>query len=465
MVCLIGMGLQQVQEFLQRPCLHALALVLDQDHQLIVCNADLEGNRQLSFLVLPILDGIFQQGLEQQLGNGKIHGPGVNIALEIQTAAEAVLLDLHIAFQILQVFTKLSLPPPAADAVAQERRQGHDHLHRRRGVQAHHELDVFQGVEQEMGIELGFQLLEFCNGREVVHRLGRQAALPGNAPEQQGYHQQHRQEQRPCADGITHEKVGHVGYHIDPVPATGKVHGLAGFVVDVFLQKHQPVFLVQELPPQLAEIRQLLTAAQKAGVVQLIHQKDIRLAVPCQLAEVFPGQDEEEEPSHPSLMLHRLAADQVLAGSCISLQELLPGKARQVLQPGRDAPALPHMEQAVRQISTAAQHQPALSIQQVKVNLPVPCILIETPIGLRPLRRDFAPAVKVPLLPKELRFLCRVPEKFLAHLRQHSRRQLPGSIADPHHGILPTGKHQRRPQHSHDQHRHQSIPGQRPMKA
>ena len=105
-------------------------------------------------------NGVLDDRLEHQLRHHAVHrfrGDGRRPA---EAFPEAVVQYDKVLLGILPVLSQAGQRVGAADGVAEDVRQDYDHLPGGRRVGGDHVFDGFQGVEQKMGVELDFQLLD-----------------------------------------------------------------------------------------------------------------------------------------------------------------------------------------------------------------------------------------------------------------------------------------------------------------
>ena len=108
--------------------------------------------------------GVFDDGLHNQLGYGKILQFGGHVDAVAEAVAEAHLQNAHVAADVVEILAQGNHHPAALNAVAQQAGKRHHGLVGSLGVDADHEADVFQRIEQEVRMKLAFQLLDLGHG-------------------------------------------------------------------------------------------------------------------------------------------------------------------------------------------------------------------------------------------------------------------------------------------------------------
>lgn len=127
-----------------------------------------------------MLDGIFHQRLQQQIGNLRLQELGRNVDAHLKTLRKANLLDVEIALQILDFLRQRHLRSVGIlRGSAQKLAEPDDHPHGRIVAPiAHQSRDGIERVEHEVRLHLPAQRCELSPGEFLIEarRLG---PLPG----------------------------------------------------------------------------------------------------------------------------------------------------------------------------------------------------------------------------------------------------------------------------------------------
>ena len=107
-----------------------------------------------------VFDGIFDNGLEHQLGDHTGETVLPDIDLVLQSVAVAAFLNVQVIADVGHVLVQMHVLPGGVDAVAQNLGQLDDQAVGPGRVKDHQVADDFQGVVEEMGIDLGGELAD-----------------------------------------------------------------------------------------------------------------------------------------------------------------------------------------------------------------------------------------------------------------------------------------------------------------
>ena len=144
--------------------LHADAVVRDDEQNIIPVGLYGDFNvAGIDHQIQPVIDGIFNDGLQGDLVAVVIQAPRVHVKFIGELVFVAVLLDLEIALGVLDLLGDGDELVAAADADAEQPRQCMDHLDSI-GVFAAltHPGDGIQRIVEKMRVDLRLQRLELC---------------------------------------------------------------------------------------------------------------------------------------------------------------------------------------------------------------------------------------------------------------------------------------------------------------
>ena len=138
---------------------HAHAIVFHFDyHAAIGATAANVDAAAIDFVGQAVLDGVFDQRLQNHAGNQMVERGGVKLLHDFQlVAAEARDLDVEIVVEEFEFFAQRHEGVALAQQPPQNVAQLHDHLAGRIWIAPHQRRHRVQGVEQKVGVDLALQ--------------------------------------------------------------------------------------------------------------------------------------------------------------------------------------------------------------------------------------------------------------------------------------------------------------------
>ena len=114
-----------------------------------------------------MLDGVFDEGLEQEGGDGQGQEGGIDVPFDAEAIAEAHLLEVEVAVEEFEFLAQGGREVLAAvEGMAEEAGELHEHRVGGVDIAVHEGADAVEGVEEEVGIELHPQGVE-SGGRQA----------------------------------------------------------------------------------------------------------------------------------------------------------------------------------------------------------------------------------------------------------------------------------------------------------
>lgn len=116
-----------------------------------------------------VLDRVFDQGLEGEDGNGSAAHLGVDIDVSAEPDAQPQLFNLEISFHDGQFLLQWDVATIYPEKVAQDIGEIQHGAAGTGGFAGDDAIQGIESVEQEMGVDLGFEGAKFSFGDEVAH--------------------------------------------------------------------------------------------------------------------------------------------------------------------------------------------------------------------------------------------------------------------------------------------------------
>ena len=139
---------------MQRFCIHPQPSVLNDNMQLLCLHRHPRHDLYVPLCIRTIVDGIFHNGLKEQLRDETSLCPFLHLLAIGKTRPKTQPLTLNIAIQMAEILGERHLPHTIVNAVAQECRKSRNHAHGIVGGELRHELDILKRVKEKVRIEL-----------------------------------------------------------------------------------------------------------------------------------------------------------------------------------------------------------------------------------------------------------------------------------------------------------------------
>ena len=158
----------------------------------------------------PVLDRVFDQGLQQERGDHAIQARVADLLVHLQAFAEADALDLQVAARQGQFLAQGDgVALAEAQAAAEKVRQPDAHFAGPGAVGCGQRADRMEAVEQEVRIDLDAQRLQFRLAGQHARLGGVFLGFTGRSGCQRGVVQPHRNQVEQHAHSEEHRQARH----------------------------------------------------------------------------------------------------------------------------------------------------------------------------------------------------------------------------------------------------------------